>query len=191
MVMQQTNCKVAIATCKCSRTRANNKELAAAGGKRGARCGCEQGATCRQPGLTNEGLGKCKASEAALLVKVESDRESMKGNSELGMAGDDTRERQGAARRWRGDAELEENRGVVAQVGTVGLLGRHGRAPSNLPRVKKPIRGGDVHAIDEGKHAGRGIEVGGARQGKLGEGLQHLSQGPLGSQKTLRGGRVT
>ena len=100
MVMQQTKCKVAVATCKCSRSRAHNKELAAAGGKRGARCGCEQGATCRQPGLTNEGLGKCEASEAALLVKAEGDGESMEGNNKLWMAGDDAREGQRAARRW-------------------------------------------------------------------------------------------
>ena len=71
VVMQQTKCKVAMATCKRPRSRANNKKMAAAGRTRGARCGSKQGATCRQPGLANESLGERKTSEAALLVKVE------------------------------------------------------------------------------------------------------------------------
>ena len=80
---------------------------------------------------------------------------------------------------------------MVAQTIAVSLLGRHRRTASDLPSAEKPVRRRDMHAIDEGEHAGRRVEVSGARQNKLREGLQDLCQGTLGRQQALRGSKIT
>ena len=68
--MQRTTCKVAIATCKRPRGRADDKK-AAAGGREHRAGGCgKQGAACRQPSLAEESLCKRKTGEAALLAQA-------------------------------------------------------------------------------------------------------------------------